>query len=229
MLVCRSEIFGAAHASDLADQRTGHGLTLILWTLEERSLDDLRPLGRRFGSTKMIARRTAALLGTGQLIAGLLLLPGWLIVDLDDSWELVPEQVPQALLLAIDRGIGPWELPGVGIFLILAWISSTVGLGAAARSERPVWLLVSGLSSVAAGILGLITVAVLVVASVAIGAFLPPDWDAFAPEVRVGWAAYAFSVGSCINAAAALIVWVRCRRAHPIAADQHDGYTASMD
>ena len=59
-------------------------------------------------------RTMRMLLGTGHVVVGLLLLPGWLIVDLDDSWSLVPDQVPDALLLAVDRGVGAWELPGVG-------------------------------------------------------------------------------------------------------------------
>ena len=54
-------------------------------------------------------------LGTGHIVVGLLLLPGWLIVDLDDSWSLVPDQVPDALLLA---GIGQ----GGGIGNCRAWV-----------------------------------------------------------------------------------------------------------
>ena len=44
-------------------------------------------------------RPMRTLLGTGHIVVGLLLLPGWLIVDLDDSWSLVPDQVPDALQL----------------------------------------------------------------------------------------------------------------------------------
>ena len=65
-------------------------------------------------------RPMRTLLGTGHVVVGLLLLPGWLIVDLDDSWSLVPDQVPDALLLAVDRGVGAWELPGVGVVLMKA-------------------------------------------------------------------------------------------------------------
>lgn len=146
------------------------------------------------------------------MLVGLLLLPGWLVVDLDETWRLVPEQVPDALLLAVDRGVGAWEFPGIGVVLVFAWLGAVVGLGFAVRTGRPVWLLASGLSSVAAAILGLITIAVLVVAAVAIGLLLPSEWDGFDPEWRVGWAAYAFSIGSGVNAVAALTVWVRRRR-----------------
>lgn len=167
------------------------------------------PTGRL---SEVTAGRTRALLWTGHVIVGLLLLPGWLIVDLDDSWRLVPDQVPDALLLAVDRGVGGWELPGMGPVLILAWMGAAAGFGLAARSKRQGWLLVSGLSSLTAGMLGAITVAVLIVASVAIGLLLPSDWDSFDPDLRVGWVAYAFSIGSGINAVATLIVWFRLRR-----------------
>lgn len=159
----------------------------------------------------MTTRLTAALLGVGQFVVGLLLVPGWLIVDIDDSWRLMPEQVPDALLLAIDRGVGAWELPGMGIVLVLVWLGAAVALGLAVRSQRPGWLLVSGLSSLAVGIFGLITIAVLIVASVAIGLLLPSDWDSFDPNLRIGWAAYAFSIGSIFIAGATLIVWFRRR------------------
>ena len=81
-------------------------------------------------------RPMRTLLGTGHIVVGLLLLPGWLIVDLDDSWSLVPDQVPDALLLAVDRGVGAWELPGVGVVLILAWLGAAAGLGLALRTKR---------------------------------------------------------------------------------------------
>jgi len=92
------------------------------------------------------------------------------------------------------------------------WMGAAAGFGLAAQSKRQGWLLVSGLSSLTAGMLGAITVAVLIVASVAIGLLLPSDWDSFDPDLRVGWAAYAFSIGSGINAVATLIVWFRRRR-----------------
>lgn len=149
------------------------------------------------------------LLGTGHVVVGGLLLPGWLIVDLDDSWSLVPDQVPDALLLAVDRGVGAWELPGVGVALILAWLGAAAGLGLWLRTERSGWLLMSGLLSIAAGLLGVATIGLLLAASVAIGLLVPTDWDAFDPDVRVGWAAYAFVFGSGVNAAAALIMWFR--------------------
>ena len=56
-------------------------------------------------------RTMRMLLGTGHVVVGLLLLPGWLIVDLDDSWSLVPDQVPDALLLAVDRAWRPGNCP----------------------------------------------------------------------------------------------------------------------
>ena len=40
------------------------------------------------------------------------------------------------------------------------------------------------------------TIGLLLVASVAIGLLVPSDWDAFDPDVQVGWAAYAFVVGA---------------------------------
>ena len=165
-------------------------------------------------------RTMRMLLGTGHVVAGLLLLPGWLIVDLDDSWSLVPDQVPDALLLAVDRGVGAWELPGVGVVLILAWLGAAAGLGLALRTKRSGWLLVSGLLSTVAGLLGVATIGLLLVASVAIGLLVPSDWDAFDPDVRVGWAAYAFVVGSGANAVAALIMWFR--RASRFTADRGD-------
>ena len=113
------------------------------------------------------------LVGTGHVVVGLLLLPGWLIVDLDDSWSLVPDQVPDALLLAVDRGVGAWELPGVGVVLILAWLGAAAGLGLALRTKRSGWLLVSGLLSTVAGLLGVATIGLLLVASVAIGLLVP--------------------------------------------------------
>lgn len=61
--------------------------------------------------------------------------------------------------------------------------------------------------SAAAGRLGVATIGLLV----------PSDWDAFDPDVRVGWAAYAFVVGSGANAVAALIMWFR--RASRLTAD----------
>lgn len=146
------------------------------------------------------------LLGTGHVVVGLLLLPGWLIVDLDDSWSLLPDQVPDALLLTVDRGVCGWGLPGVGAALILAWLGGAAGLGLALRSKRSGWLLVSGLLSFVAGLLGVVTIGLTLIASVAIGLLLPSDWDAFDPDVRVGWAAYAFVIGSGVNAVAALIM-----------------------
>ena len=101
-----------------------------------------------------VKRPMRTLLGTGHIVVGLLLLPGWLIVDLDDSWSLVPDQVPDALLLAVDRGVGAWELPGVGVVLILAWLGAAAGLGLALRTKRSGWLLVSGLLSTVAGFSG---------------------------------------------------------------------------
>ncbi|MEL0000532.1 MAG: hypothetical protein VW623_10520, partial [Acidimicrobiaceae bacterium] len=50
--------------------------------------------------------------------------------------------------------------------------------------------------SAAAGRLGVATIGLLLVASAAIGLLVPSGWDAFDPDVRVGWAAYAFVVGS---------------------------------
>ena len=163
-------------------------------------------------------RPIRTLLGTGHIVVGLLLLPGWLIVDLDDSWSLVPDQVPDALLLAVDRGVGAWELPGVGVVLILTWLGAAAGLGLALRTKRSGWLLVSGLLSTVAGLLGVATIGLLLVASVAIGLLVPSDWDAFDPDVRVGWAAYAFVVGSGANAVAALVMWFR--RASRFTADR---------
>ena len=162
-------------------------------------------------------RTMRMLLGTGHVVVGLLLLPGWLIVDIDDSWSLVPDQVPDALLLAVDRGVGAWELPGVGVVLILAWLGAAAGLGLALRTKRSGWLLVSGFLSTVAGLLGVATIGLLLVASVAIGLLVPSGWDAFDPDVRVGWAAYAFVVGSGANAVAVLIMWFR--RASRLTAD----------
>ena len=71
--------------------------------------------------------------------------------------------------------------------------------------------------SAAAGRLGVATIGLLLVASVAIGLLVPSDWDAFDSDVRVGWAAYAFVVGSGANAVAALIMWFR--RASRLTAD----------
>ena len=72
--------------------------------------------------------------------------------------------------------------------------------------------------SAAAGRLGAATIGLLLVASVAIGLLVPSDWDAFDPDVRVGWAAYAFVVGSGANAVAALVMWFR--RASRFTADR---------
>jgi hypothetical protein len=71
--------------------------------------------------------------------------------------------------------------------------------------------------SAAAGRLGVATIGLLLVASAAIGLLVPSGWDAFDPDLRVGWAAYAFVVGSGANAVAALIMWFR--RASRLTAD----------
>ena len=126
------------------------------------------------------------LLGTGHIVVGLLLLPGWLIVDLDDSWSLVPDQVPDALLLAVDRGVGAWELPGVGVVLILAWLGAAAGLGLALRTKRSGWLLVSGLLSTVAGCLGVATIGLLLVAW---NAHIAVDHDILDVKVPEGKAA----------------------------------------
>ena len=162
-------------------------------------------------------RPMRTLLGTGHIVVGLLLLPGWLIVDLDDSWSLVPDQVPDALLLAVDRGVGAWELPG-GCCADPGLARCGCRARAALRTKRSGWLLVSGLLSTVAGLLGVATIGLLLVASVAIGLLVPSDWDAFDPDVRVGWAAYAFVVGSGANAVAALVMGFR--RASRFTADR---------
>jgi amino acid transporter len=160
----------------------------------------------------MIARRTALFLCLSHLLVGLLLVPGWLVVDVDDAWRMVPDEVPDALLLAIDRGVGAYELPGLGIILMLSWVVAFGSVGLTARSGRPKWLLLASASSAAAGILGLISIVVLLAATLAIGLVLPSDWDAFDPDLRISWPAYGFALGALVNALLGLVVWLRERR-----------------
>ena len=101
--------------------------------------------------------------------------------------------------------MGAWELPGVGVVLILAWLGAAAGLGCVA--DEAIWLAL--VSSYRCGMSRGGDDRPLLVASVAIELLVPSDWDAFDPDVRVGWAAYAFVVGSGANAVAALIMWFR--------------------
>ena len=141
-----------------------------------------------------VIRPTILVLVTATCAVVGLTFTSWMNVDLEDSWALVPDRVPDALLLAVDRGLTPYELAGVGFVLSILCALAAVSFTYAVARRRWNWLLVSSSLFAFAGALGAIVTILLVLAKSLVEVVLPPSWDEFDPEVNVAGYPYLFIV-----------------------------------
>ncbi|MEM7139980.1 MAG: hypothetical protein AAF548_03045 [Actinomycetota bacterium] len=155
-------------------------------------------------------------LASWSIAAAILLTTGltflsWLTVDLDDTWALVPDRVPDALLLAVDRGLSPHELIGVGLVLAALCLAAGACFAVAVARGSWHWLLGSSALLAAAGGIGIVVTVVLLATQALVELFLPSGWDEFDPDLGVGAPAYLFVVLCFVVSSITLTLWTRLR------------------
>lgn len=159
-----------------------------------------------------MSRLTSGALMLGMVVAAALTLPGWLVVDIDQAWQVVPDEVPDALLLAVDRGLTPHEMLGVGTVLAVLCLGALACVVATQRSGRRFWLLVASVQLVIAAALAAVISTVLLIAELAVGTLLPDSWDRYDPDLVLAPWGPLFVVLTGVLSVGTGLAWLRVPR-----------------